>query len=93
MSILDPERAQEKLEAMEASRRRMQEKFDAEAARYAEQQKIVCSKLFFFMESGIFYTHCNGVARRPKSFAHQRENTVLDIDSLQLCPFSNWNFS
>ena len=38
----DPERAQEKLEAMEASRRRMQEKFDAEAARYAEQQKIVC---------------------------------------------------
>ena len=42
--FLDPERAQEKLEAMEASRRRMQEKFDAEAARYAEQQKIVCPK-------------------------------------------------
>lgn len=36
----DPGRAQEKLEAMEAARRRMQEQFDSQAARYAEQQKI-----------------------------------------------------
>ena len=37
----DPGRAQEKLEAMEAARRRMQEQFDSQAARHAEQQKIV----------------------------------------------------
>lgn len=36
----NPSKAQEKLEAMEASRRKMQEKFDAEAARYAEKQKV-----------------------------------------------------
>lgn len=36
----DPLKAQEKMEAMEASRRRMQEKLDAQAARYAELQKI-----------------------------------------------------
>lgn len=36
----DPTKAQQKLEAMEAARRRMQEQFDAQAARHAEKQKI-----------------------------------------------------
>lgn len=36
----EPSKAQEKLEAMEAARRRMQEKFDAQAAQHAEKQKI-----------------------------------------------------
>lgn len=39
--ILDADKAQTRLEAMEASRRRMQEQLDAQAARHAEQMKQV----------------------------------------------------
>ena len=35
----------------------------------------------------------NGVARTLKSYAHQRETTRSSSDSLQLRPFSKWNFS
>ena len=45
-NFTDADKAQERLEAMEASRRKLQEQLDAQAARYAEQQKIVCQQNF-----------------------------------------------
>lgn len=41
--FLDPDIAQSRLEQMERSRIRLQEQHDAEAARFAEKQRIVCT--------------------------------------------------
>ena len=45
-TFLDPVKAQSRLEAMEAARRRLQEKFDGQAAEYAEKAKIVSHQIF-----------------------------------------------
>ena len=37
-------------------------------------------------------TSCNGVARTLKTYAHQGETTGTNSDSLQLRPFSKWEF-
>lgn len=40
--MTDPDVAQRRMEQMERARQRLQEQHDAEAARYAEKQRIVC---------------------------------------------------
>lgn len=55
--LTDPDVAQRRMEQMERARQRLQEQHDAEAARYAEKQRIVChlrtflNNLFFVLLS------------------------------------------
>ena len=41
----------------------------------------------------VYVCLCYRVARTLKKYAYERDTTVSISDSLQLCPFSNWNFS
>ena len=43
LDILDPDVAERRMGAMDAHRQRLQEEFDAKAARFAEELKKVCS--------------------------------------------------